>query len=230
MDNIDYPDNIESNLANYFIDDDIIINDDDETIIKFKKFLLKYKKIISIICLIILLIIGYYCNPYNIHFNNNHNNISQNQNQNQNQNGGSVPTAPEAAPAPDAPAAAAAPKKGFLSRTASKIGSSVKSGAAKIKDRSAARGEIKAAKHKQAAKDFGKKAMTASTYTDPLKNAGRAFGDAVSGKADLIFQIFYSIALFILICIVTIPAIAFVIVGLICFVLLKPKMAALKAL
>ena len=61
---------IKNYLYDYFIDDSIIINENDDFIIKIKKGIFKYKRIISLILLIILLIIGYYCNPYNIMNNN----------------------------------------------------------------------------------------------------------------------------------------------------------------
>ena len=52
-------------IVDYFIDNTITINDTDNRKLKFKKFLLKYKRIIGLILLIILLLIGYYCEPYN---------------------------------------------------------------------------------------------------------------------------------------------------------------------
>ena len=76
LDNIKNIKNIKNNIVNYFIDNDIVINDDDEIKIKIKKFLLKYKRTIAMICLIILLIIGYHCDPYSINYNHiNYNNI-----------------------------------------------------------------------------------------------------------------------------------------------------------
>ena len=58
---IDY---IWKSIVDYFIDNTITINDTDSRKLKFKKFLLKYKRIIGLILLIILLLIGYYCEPY----------------------------------------------------------------------------------------------------------------------------------------------------------------------
>ena len=51
-------------LSDYLIDNQINIYNDDDYKIKFKKILLKYKRIIGIIVLILFLIIGYY--EYNI--------------------------------------------------------------------------------------------------------------------------------------------------------------------
>ena len=90
--------------------------------------------------------------------------------------------------------------------------------------------QAKMSSHKAAVKaksaEFKNKALSASTYTAPFKAVGSAFTD----NADLIFQVFYSIALFIIICIVTMPALAFIVVGIICYVVLKPKIDAIKAL
>lgn len=61
-------------------------------------------------------------------------------------------------------------------------------------------------------------------------NAGAAAAHKFTDNADVIYQIFYSIALFILICIISIPSIAFFVIGLICYILLKDKLKGLKAL
>ncbi len=95
LDNIKNIKNIKNNIVNYFIDNDIVINDDDDIKIKIKKFLLKYKRTIAMICLIILLIIGYHCDPYSINYNH----INYNNNNNTKQKGGSVVSAAPAAPA-----------------------------------------------------------------------------------------------------------------------------------
>ena len=93
-----------------------------------------------------------------------------------------------------------------------------------------ANAQAKMASHKASIKEkkdaFKKKAFDKSTYTAPFKAVGSAF----TNNADLIFQVFYSIALFIIICIVTMPALAFIVVGIICYVVLKPKIDAIKAL
>ena len=51
-------------IIKYLIDEDIIINENDTNLNKISLFLLRYKRIISIILLLLLLIIGYYCNIY----------------------------------------------------------------------------------------------------------------------------------------------------------------------
>jgi hypothetical protein len=251
-DNIDYLDylyNIKTIITNYLIDDEITINDDDDDddiIMKCKKYVLKYKRIIGLICLIILIIIGYHCNPYNIHYNNDTNHDTNNiTNDKQIQNGGA------GAAAAAAKASAAAARKtelkgiaaqGKADRQAAKVkAADDKAAAKKTKqdekaagpgklEKASARGQAKIDAHKQSAKDFKKKALSLKTYTNAAGAASDAAGRLVTENADLVFQILYSVAIFILICIVTIPAIAFIVVGIICYVLLKPKMAALKAL
>ena len=130
----------------------------------------------------------------------------------------------------DAGRAEAIKAKGEAKAAASKAKADAKAAKPGTGDKLAASGQSKIDKHKQAAKDFKKKATSLKTYTGALSGAAGAAGDLVSNNADLIFQIFYSIAIFILICIVTVPAIAFVGIGILCYVLLKPKMEALKAL
>jgi hypothetical protein len=222
--------NITNNITNYLIDNEITINDDDDIYIKIKKFLLKYKRIISIICLIILLIIGYTCDFYHI--------INNDYNDNQIQNGGATPEEKAARKEEKATLKA----KGVADRAAERDKAAEEKAKAK-KEKSDAKaagpgklekmsdkGAAKMEAHKQSVKDFKKKAKSLSTYTNAIGSASSAAGDLISNNADLIFQIFYSIAIFILICIVTIPFIAFIVVGIICFVLLKPKIDALKEL
>ena len=229
--------NIINNITNYLIDNDIIINDDDTNYIKFIKYVLKYKRFISIICLIILLIIGYYCDPFHL-YDNKDNKDNKDLSNNHIQSGGAaaaVATARKAelkgiAEKGKADRKAAAEKAVTDKAAATKAKADAKAaGPGKI-EKKAASGQAKIDAHKQAAKDFGKKATSLSTYTGAVSGAAGAAGELISNNADLIFQVFYSIAIFILICIVTIPAIAFVGIGIICYVLLKPKMEALKAL
>ena len=180
------------------------------------------------ICLIILLMIGYNCDHYSINYNhiNYNNNIKQ--------KGGSA-EAPAPAPAPDAaPAPAAAPAAPLSKKEAKEAKKAEKAAEKKaapsFKEKMKAKGQAKMASHKASMKEkkaaLKKKALSASTYTAPFK----ALGSAITDNADLIFRFFYAIALFILICIVTLPALAFIVVGIICYVVLKPKIEAIKAL
>ena len=240
LDNIKNIKNIKNNIVNYFIDNDIVINDDDEIKIKIKKFLLKYKRTIAMICLIILLIIGYHCDPYSINYN--HINYNNNNNNTKQKGGAAAPEAPAApavpaapapapAPAPAAPAAPVTKEEKKAAKQAKKDAKKeAKKAAPKYMEKKLASSQAKMSSHKAAVKaksaEFKKKALSSSTYTAPFKAVGSAFTD----NADLIFQVFYSIALFIIICIVTIPALAFIVVGIICYVVLKPKIDAIKAL
>ena len=227
-----------NNISNYFIDKQIIIKDDDDFETKTKNYLLKYKRIIGLVLLILLIIIGYNCDPYNIR------NMNINMNMNNIQHGGAntppplpPPRGSPAQPAPQVPPKdplstvgkrpppPPPPKKTFKEKVKAKMD---KSATAHKAGYELKKEKAKAAKEafKTKSKEMGKKAISASTYYD----AGAAAAHKFTDNADLIYQIFYSFALFILICIVTIPALAFVVVGLICFVLLKDKIKGVKDL
>lgn len=211
---------LNSSINNYFIDNDIDIKEDDNTQNKYKKYLVKYRKIIALICLIILLIIGYYYNPFNIENKNIINNKSI-------QKGGSEPPAatpvePKDAtpvePAKDAPPVEPAKDDG---KKSSKI------------DKGAAQLSIKGDKAKAALskgadslKKGAKKLVSPSAYYD----AGAAVAHKFKDNAGIIYQIIYSVALFIVLCVVTVPAMAFAIIGIMCFFLLKDKMKTIKGL
>jgi len=185
-------------IINYFIDKKIIIYKDDTNEIKFNKYILKYKKIISIIILIILLIVGYYCNPYKF---NNIVNVKNIENIENALVGGS-----------------SLGEKISKSKFVQKSAASYDTKMAKV-------GEFKDST-KESLKSGAKAAISPSTYYNAGATAARSF----TNNADLIYQILYSIALFIVICIITIPAIGFIIVGIFCYFLLKNKMKKLKSL
>jgi len=231
-------DNIKNNIVNYFIDNDIIINDDDDIKTKIEKFLLKYKRTIAMICLIILLIIGYYCDPYSIFYH-------YDKTDNQIQSGGAAlaakaqKTADKQAKSADKQAKkemdkaakstakeAAKVEKSAAKETASTEKAASKAAAPSFLEKRAASGKAKREAHGKAISDKKNALKEKIKNATPFRDAGRAFTD----NADLIFQVFYSIAIFIVICIVTVPALAFIIVGIICHVVLKPKIEAIKAL
>ena len=207
---------LNSSIDNYFIDNDIIIKEDDNIKNKYKKYLLKYRKFIALICLIILLIIGYYYNPFNIE---NKNIINNNKSI---QKGGSEPTVPSVetpveTPASETPAEPA--------KDSGKKSSKIDKGAAQL---SIKVDKIKEAKDKAKAslKKGAKKLVSPSAYYD----AGAAVAHKFKDNAGVIYQIIYSVALFIVLCVITVPAMAFVIIGIMCFFLLKDKMKTIKGL
>ena len=219
-DNHYYFNDIVNTITNYLIDNDIIITDNDTYDIKLKKYVLKYKRIIGIICLIILLIIGYYCDPLHLYYKDDSKDLSNNLIQSGGFSADEKARAKVQVMAEQAQAKAAKAQK----KADKKADKSTK------KETMAAKGEAKMEKHAKGAKNIAKKATSLKTNTGAISGAADATGKLISNNADLVVQIFYSIALFILICIVTIPAIAFVVVGLLCYVLLKPKIEGLKAL
>ena len=238
----DYINIFYNKINNYFIDNEIIINDNDDNYIKFKKYLVKYKRIIGVILLIILLSIGYCCD---FDFSNNESNSYGNDNDNKNiQKGGALNHAAMVAAAraesagkralaaaaeaaakldkADADAATATAAKeakdaksklGFGSKSAAKIGLK--------KDKII--GKIKSVK----AKDVKKGITTGATK---MFDAGAAAAQGFKDNSDVIYQVFYSIAIFIVLCIVAIPSVALLGIGIICYFLLKDKMKTLKGL
>jgi len=182
--------NICDNLINYLIDKNIHINENDTTLTKLKLFLLKYKRIISIILLILLLIIGQTCNLTYLNFNispDNENNKNEN-NKNKNNknkiiNGGVY--------------------EGF--KASSKLAAS----SSQMKD---------TLKH-------GKFDALKSGYQGVANRAERA-----KDFAPWLYGLIYSIAITILIFMIFMPAVAFFILGIICYNLVKGKISYIKGL
>jgi len=233
-------------INNYFIDNEIIINDNDDNYIKFKKYLVKYKRIIGVILLIILLSIGYCCD---FDFSNNESNSYGNDNDNKNiQKGGALnhaamvvkaraESAGKRALAAAAEAAAKLDKADADAATAtaakaakdakSKLGFGSKS-AAKIglkKDKII--GKIKSIEKKDITKGIKTGITSGATK---MFDAGAAAAQGFKDNSDVIYQVFYSIAIFIVLCIVAIPSVALLGIGIICYFLLKDKMKTLKGL
>jgi len=174
---MDY-DNICNNISNYLIDKDIYINENDTKLNKLKFFLLKYKRIISIVLLIILLIIGYKCNLKYLNIN-----ISVNKKKEIIINGGKY--------------------EGFnvsskLTESTAKLSSTLKDG----KFDAVKSGYEGLATRAENAKDF----------------------------APWFYGLIYSIAITILIFMIFMPAVAFFILGIICFNLVKGKISYIKGL
>ena len=61
-------------------------------------------------------------------------------------------------------------------------------------------------------------------------NIGAAGAQSIRENADWFYGLLYAIVLSLVVCIITIPSIAFFIMGLICYVLLKNKMKFVKGL
>jgi len=211
---------INDKIVNYFIDKQIIIKEDDDNYTRIKKHLLKYKRVIGLVLLIILLVIGYYCNPYNIGIDDSENNsITKVKNI---QNGGAGALASLAAKA--GPGAASSVAK-------SSIGDKIKGAAKNYADKSQAGMELKGEKVKDALKS-GKDSAIAGVKGAPtaMYDAGASVAHKFTENADVIYQVFYSVAIFIVICIVLLPSIAFIVIGIICYFLLKNKMKTIKGL
>ena len=204
-----------NNVIDYFIDTSIIIKENDSTIIQMQNFMLKYKRIIASVLLVILLLIGWHCHLF-INSNQTQNDsnkqskFTNNKNAKIIQKGGDnavpdAPPKPDAPPTPDAP-----PPKIPLTGMAA-------SGKSKVKAMTSAAATAKM-------KTLGglKSAVSYDTYAN--------MANKFAGSTDIIYRILYSIAIFIMICIIVVPSLAFIIIGVICFFLLKDRMKGIKGL
>ena len=172
-------------IINYLVDKNIKGNENDTTLSKIEKFLLKYKRIISIILLILLLIIGHTCNLTYLNFNispDNENNKNKN-NKNKIIHGGVY--------------------EGF--KASSKLAAS----SSQMKD---------TLKH-------GKFDALKSGYQGIANRAERS-----KDFAPWLYGLIYSIAITILMFLIFVPAVGFIVIGFICYSLLKTRIIALKSL
>ena len=196
-----YNQDISNYIYNYLIDSNINIYDDDTLLIKFQKILLKYKRIIAIVLLIILLIIGNQCNYIFINKKVNSYILYGGA-------GGAVdPVAaggPAGDPAGDPAAATTPPKK---RRYKSKYASKLKEGAVK-------RGKI----------------ARSAIKRKNIKAFADRRGQDIKDAAPWLMGIIYSSSIALLSFLIFMPAIGFIVVGIICFALLKQKMSYIKSL
>lgn len=239
-------------IYNYFIDTQINIKDDDDYKTKFEKFLLKYKRILGLVLLILLLIIGY----YGYYDGNDGNSRSKNDNKNIIQKGGDEPMFANSQEAKahlnkqkvSSNSMDTAKKEMAKEQAAA---DAVKSKARSKMSREAHKAEaVTVRKEKKAEKKATQKADAMKTkdsvnksvaafrakgYKGHLKssakglyNVGAAGAESIRENADWFYGVLYAIALSLVICIITIPSIAFFIVGIICYFLLKNNMKSIK--
>lgn len=196
-------------ITDYFINNEININKDDNYKIKLSKFLLKYKRIIGLVLLIILLIIGYYEYYYNIITAN-----IKNDNYSIQIGGGEAPAiSTTSTPATDAPIELTKEQMKIQSKQQKKDAKRTKRAAKVLKTANSIKQMVKP-------KNIAKGAY----------NLGASGANIIREKSNWIYGVLYSVALSLVICIITAPMIVFFIVGIICFFLLKDKIKYLKAL
>lgn len=217
-------------LYNYLIDARIEINENDTLLTKIQKLLLKYKKIIAIILLITLLMVGYLCKLDNLFLNNSGSNSNYNYEKTCILYGGDgeapaahMPEAPKAPEAPEAPKAPDAPDKPSKGGDAA-AGKSGKKGALNYKSKYYAKGKENLGKGAAALKSGIKNAPA------NLKAFGARRAEDIKELAPWFYGIIYSISLALLSFLIFVPVVGFVIVGLICFALLKTKISYIKSL
>ena len=173
-------------IINYLIDKNIKYNENDTTLIKIEKFLLKYKRIISIVLLIILLYIGNQCNLsyLNINVNNKKEYVL---------NGGKL-------------GEGSSPTGDFK-----KMGSSISSKASSVKS------------------SLGK-LETYEKAGEKTYDYGAKYANKFKDNSSVFYEFVYSIAITILMFLIFVPAVGFVVIGFICYSLLKTRMEAIKSL
>ena len=193
------------NIYNYFINTQININDEDDYKTKLTKYLLKYKRIIGLVLLIILLIIGYYNENYK-----NYENYENYNNQTQKGGAGLIGIASKLSLTDIKKAKGLAEDAKSISNKAKhmKTGDNIHDKVGNVLSKGVS-GNIKS----------GLK----GTY-----NVGAAGAQSIRENADWFYGMVYAIALSLAICIITIPSIAFFIVGIICYFLLKDNIKSIK--
>lgn len=189
-------------LVNILVIKDNTINDSDSNSVltQTKKFILKYRRIIGIFLLIGLLYIDYKCNTINKIGINKIGTMK----------GGSKLHM-------SGGAAAAAAAAGALGKVAPAITAAGASGPV-------------------GAKQALEKGLKTANNANPQKKdnyfyrKGAYAGEQFKDFSGWLYQILFSIAITIAICMIILPSLCFVIITVICFFLLKKKMAAFKSL
>ena len=224
---------ISNSIYKYFIDDNIIIDDKSSVNIKIKLTILKYKKLIALVLLLILLVIVVIYNPFYFPYTNNINHTNTTKINSRIQNGGSgfeglaglaekvvstikpadisaLGTAASSAFGPEA-------QKALGTATSSALGgmgSLPPTNSSSSNTKNTVRNVIK------------KKLKAAGTK---VYNAGASLANKFKDIAPYLYSILYAVALFVVMCILIVPSAAFLIVGLICYLLLKSKMKYIKS-
>ena len=219
----EYHNYIYNYMYHYLIDTKIKIYENDTLSIKFQKILLKYKRIIAIVLLIILLIIGYQCDIYYIFINKKEKTCIL--------HGGDGNAAPAAAAAA-APAAAAVSAAAAAAAPAAAAAASAAADAVKPK---AKKGKLYKSKYASKIKAGAKNAAAATksgimNAPANLKAFGQRRAEDIKDLAPWFYGIIYSISIALLSFLIFMPTIGFIVVGIVCFALLKEKISYIKSL
>ena len=242
-------------IINYLIDKEIIIHDEDPFTIKAKKYLIKYKRLIGLISLIILILIPYYCFSNEDEDENVQRGgvITQEEAMQHLQN---QKASREAMAAGKAAFAKEVKQKGYEEMGAK--GETYKDRKAKEKEFLKSKKKEGEEAGRQAVKDkiFEKKAAKIQAKADEkakfaekigkfkerglkgnLKsgfkgayNIGASGAEAFKDNAAWLYGILYSIAATVAIFMLVVPSIAFFVIGIMCFFLLKDKVKYFKGL
>jgi len=225
-------------IYNYLIDTTIVINENDSFLIKVKKFLLKYKKIISFVFLILLLIIGYYCDYSYLEIKNGVNNsFSDSSIDNASdmrilKGGGERWSKIKSGLSKTGKAIKSAPGKAAratgrgLKFAGKKTLTGWKPGAlSKLQKSKVGQGLSKVGQTLKSGKMAALKSGAAG-----LKNFGENRITAFKESAPWLYSILYSIAMTIMLLIIILPTLGFFVIGLVCYVILKDKIGFIKSL
>ena len=211
--------NILFDIRNYFIDDSIEIKNDVEFLEWCRLLILKYHRVIGIILMCILLFTLYCDNVVS-------NGLIKKELQKGGGAGISVARGASAVVSSGAASSVAsslisgtakeAVKKGFLSSAKDTV-------TAKLGEKGKEAFSL-TSKLGEKAKEGGRKAITPSTYYGMGSSAARSFKEA----SPIFYQILYTIAFTLILAIVVLPSIGFLVVGIMCFFLLKKRIKTLK--
>ena len=191
-------------IINYLIDKNINFSKNDTTKVKIKKYLLKYKRIIAIFLLIVLLYIGNQCNLSYLKFNSNVNYKKENI-----LNGG---------------AGAGAGALGEIAKVTEAL-TKAGQGQGQGKGESNSKGSGGPTNALDKAKASDTRTAAEKTY-----DFGKKYANKIKDNADVFYGFLYSIAITILMFLIFVPAVGFIVIGFICYSLLKNRIVSLKSL
>lgn len=213
MNNLDSKlDNIVNLLEDWLIFKEYTVNGDDDLITQTKIFILRYRRIIGITIIIILLYVGLNCN-----FGN----------ENYLQKGGS-----KIGSIISQKTANSSIKKAQqeLRTKVKQEKTQVKADAIKQKYDDSSLGQ-KMQKYKQLrATGVSRTEILGKGALNTTYSAGAWVGNTFKEYAGWLYEILFAVAISIAICMVVLPSISFVIIGLICFFLLKSKISSFKSI
>ena len=245
-----YLETILYDINDFFVNKKIIINENEPLDIKIKKYLIKYKRVIGIVLLIILIIIGYYCfYDYNNDYDNSLDNYQKGGGYEQDfkqkmlaERAAMKSIAEDDAETAKKEANETAKKDLAAKKDKTQIKAKMqeaREGKKLIKetkkvekqqkrDERRAKGSAKLADIRANKWEHTKK--LASGTAKGVYNVGAYAADKFKDNAAWFYGILYSVAAFIALSLIIIPSLAFIVIGVVCYFLLKNKIKYFKSL